>query len=167
MSVEELKRELLRRQRRLPQLIARRAALDKQITELQALGELQAALKRSGRKPGMKPARKTQGRTGAGPLADKLAEVFQGKQSPSLAEAMFLGDKNRFRAALGAEKDEQAPALSDENGKERAAPSTDEAGSTSHLAGENVKDRTVLHVVENGSKLRLADEDGKVVWSQS
>ena len=100
-------------------------------------------------------------------LADKLAEVFQGKKSASLAEAISLGDKNRFGAALGAFHDGPALKLSDEAGKERAAPSTDADGSTLHLADEHGKDRAVLRVVEDGSTLHLADENGKVVWSQS
>jgi hypothetical protein len=145
MSVEELKNELLRRQRTLPQLIARREALDRQIAELRALGEAQAALKRAGKKPEKKRARKAQGRMRPACLADKLAEVFQGKESPSLAEALFLAEKNRFRAALGVFNEGPALKLSDENAKERAAPSTYAGGSTLHLA----------------------DENGKVVWSQS
>jgi hypothetical protein len=167
MSVEELKRELLRRQRTLPQLIARKEALAKQITELLALGEVQAAPKRLGRKPEKKRVRKTQGRMRAGCPAGKSAALFQGKKSPSPAESIGAGDKDRFHAALGAEKDGQAPALSDENGKERAGPSTDQAGSTPRLAERNVKGCAVLHVVQSGSKLRLADEDDTVVWSPS
>lgn len=167
MSVEELTKELLRRQRTLPQLIARRAALDKKIAELHALGKVRAALKRVGRKPAKKRARESLDRMRAARLADKLAEVFQGKKSPSLAEAIFLGDKTRFRAALGVFNDGPALKPPDGNGKERAAPSTDAGGSTLHLADEHGKDRAVLRVVEDGSKLHLADENGKVVWSRS
>jgi len=167
MSVGELRSELLRRQRTLPQLIARRAALDKQIAGLRALGEVEAALKAAGRKPAKKRARKIQGRTRAARLADKLAEVFQGKKSSSLAEAIFLGDKNRFGAALGVFHNGPAPKLSDETDQERSAPSTDADASTLHLADGHGKDRAVLRVVEDGSKLHLADENGKIVWSQS
>ena len=88
MSVEELKKEIVRRQRVLPQLIARRDALDKQIAELQGLGELKAGPKRAKRKLGKKRARKIQGTMRAGSLANKLAEVFQGKKRLSLTEAI-------------------------------------------------------------------------------
>ena len=167
MSLAELKREILRRQRALPQLIAWREALDKQIAELQGLGEAQAVPTRLGRKLGKKRARKTLDRMKAGSLADKLAEVFQTTKSPSLAEAAFLADENRFRAALGAEKDRPALVLADEDGKERAALPADAAGSTPHLADRNGNERAVLRVVEDGSKLHLADEDGKAVFSAS
>ena len=167
MSVEELKRELLRRQRTLPQLIAQRDALDRQIAELYALGDVQTALRPAGREPAKKRARKIQGRMKAARIADKLAEVLQRKKRSSLAEAILLGDKNRFRAALGGFSDAPEPKLSDEIGTERPAPSTDAGGSALHLADERGKDRAVLRVVEDGSKLHLADENGKIVWSQS
>ena len=88
MSVEELKKEVVRRQRALPQLIVRRAALNDQIAELQGLGELQAAPKPARRQLGEKRARKTHSRMRAGSLANKLAEVFNGKKRLSLAETI-------------------------------------------------------------------------------
>jgi hypothetical protein len=88
MSVEELKKEILRRQRVLPKLIADRDALDKKIAELQGLGELKAAPKPARKKLAKKRARKAMRASRAGSLSSKLAEVLQGKARMSIAEAM-------------------------------------------------------------------------------
>jgi len=88
MSVEELKKEILRRQRAIPKLIAKRDALDKKIAELQGLGELKAAPKRARKKLAKKRGRKAMRAGRAGSLSSKLAEVLQGKARMSIAEAM-------------------------------------------------------------------------------
>ena len=88
LSVEELKKEIVRRQRVLPKLIAKRDALDKKIAELQGLGELKAAPKRARKKLAKKRARKAMRASRAGSLSSKLAEVLQGKGRMSIAEAM-------------------------------------------------------------------------------
>ena len=49
MAIEELKKEILRRTRVLPKLIAMRDALDSKIAELQGLGAVQVAPKLSAR----------------------------------------------------------------------------------------------------------------------
>ena len=88
VSVKELKKEIVRRQRALPKLIVKRDALDKKIAELQGLGEPQAAPKRTRRKLGKKRGRKAHGRARAGSLSSKLVEVFQDKKRLPLAEAI-------------------------------------------------------------------------------
>ena len=88
MAIEELKKEILRRTRVLPKLIAMRDTLDKKIAELQGLVELKAAPKLARRKIGKKRVRKSQGKTRAGSLSSKLVEVFQGRKRLSLAEAI-------------------------------------------------------------------------------
>ena len=87
MAIEELKKEILRRTRVLPKLVAMRDALDQKIAELQELGAVQAAPKLAKRKLGRKRVRKTQGTARAGSLSSKLVEVFQGKKRLSIAEA--------------------------------------------------------------------------------
>lgn len=162
MSAEELKREVLRRQRTLPQLIARRQALDirrkaldKQIAELKGLVEILAAPKPASGEPGEKCARKARGRMKAGSLADKLAEVFEGEKSPSVPEEILLKDNDRFRAALGVFRTEPALKPSDETGGDRAATSVDKQAP----AVENDKARAALSAEKERPKLRLADED--------
>jgi hypothetical protein len=93
VSVEDLKKEIARRQRKLPTLIAARDALDCQIAELEVLGPVKPPVRRrkkAGRPKGarkaikravVKPAR-------AGSLASKLAQVFQGKKNLSLGDAI-------------------------------------------------------------------------------
>lgn len=91
VSVEELKKEIVRRQRALPKLIAKRDALDKKIAELQGLGEVKAAPKRARRKMGKKRVKKLEKKvmpvSRAGSLASKLVEVFQNKKRLSVVEA--------------------------------------------------------------------------------
>ena len=88
MAIEELKREIVRRTRVLPKLIAMRDALDKKIAELQELGAVRLAPRHARRKMGRKRARKIQGKARAYSLSSKLVEVFQGKKKQSLAEAI-------------------------------------------------------------------------------
>ena len=103
----------------------------------------------------------------AGSPANKRGEVFQGKKSPSLAEGILLGDKNRFRAALAVFKDGPAPKLSDENGDDRATLGVDKDGPMLVVADENGKKHAALSTDEYGSKLHLTAGNGKVVWSAS
>ena len=102
MSVEDLKKEILRRQRVLPKLIAKRDALDKKIAELQGLGELKAAPKRARKKLAKKRARKAMRASRAGTLPSKLAEVLQGKARMSIAEVteavLAAGYKSKSKA---------------------------------------------------------------------
>ena len=88
MSVEELKKEIVRRRKALPQLIASRDELNKKIAELQGLGEPQAAPKRGRRKLAKKRVKRARRASRPGSLAGKLVEVFQGKKRLSLAEAI-------------------------------------------------------------------------------
>ncbi len=88
VSVEEIKKEISRRQRKLPVLIAERDALNCQIAELEGLGGAKPAAmvpkKARGRKAGrrgMKPAR-------AGSLSGILAEAFKAKAKWTVAEAV-------------------------------------------------------------------------------
>jgi len=102
MSVEDLKKEILRRQRVLPKLIANRDALDKKIAELQGLGELKAVPKRARKKLAKKRARKAMRADRAGSLPSKLAEVLQGKGRMSIAEVteavLAAGYKSKSKA---------------------------------------------------------------------
>jgi hypothetical protein len=87
--IEELKKEIVRRQRVIPKLLAMRDALDRKIAELQDLiGPPAASKKPAARKPAKRRARKAMRAARAGSLAGKLAEVFQGKKKMSLAEAI-------------------------------------------------------------------------------
>jgi hypothetical protein len=88
VSVEELKKEIVRRQKALPKLIASRDALDKKIAELQGLGEPQAAPKRGRRKLAKKRVKRAKRASRPGSLSSKLVEVFQGKKSLSLGDAI-------------------------------------------------------------------------------
>ena len=88
MAIEDLKKEILRRTKVLPKLIAMRTALDKKIAELQGLGEPKAAPNHARRKPAKKRVQKAQGMARAGNLASKLVGVFQGKKRMPLAEAI-------------------------------------------------------------------------------
>ena len=87
VSLNELHKEILRRQRMLPQLIAQRDELDRQIAELQGLGGPKAtAPPRTGERTGRRRGRRVA--TGrAGSLVEKLVEIFQGKGKLSVAEA--------------------------------------------------------------------------------
>jgi hypothetical protein len=88
VSVGDLKKEIARRQRKLPTLIAARDALNHQIAELGGLGSVKAVPKRAKRKPAKKRVRKDKGTARAGSLSSKLVEVFQGKKRLSITEAI-------------------------------------------------------------------------------
>jgi hypothetical protein len=168
MSVEELKKEIVRRQRALPQLIARREALDKLIVALQGLSDAHAAPKPLIRKLGKKRARRTQDGMRAGGLADKpsgagkLAGVFQVKGIPSLAEMVFLGDRNRFRAALDVFKDGAALKLPDKNRDDHVGLGADREGPALARANQNAKANAALsRNRDRVLNLHLSDDHGE------
>jgi chorismate mutase len=82
LSVEELKKEIMRRRKALPALIAKRDALNCQIAELQALGAVQPAAKSRNR--GMRKVRRA---PKAGSLAGALIDVLTAKGRLSVADA--------------------------------------------------------------------------------
>ena len=86
-SIEELKKEIRRRQRALPKLIAKRDELDRRIAELQAL----SAVKPSPKVPKRKAGRKGAGKTGTSKkrvtLPQALADVMKGKEKMSVGQA--------------------------------------------------------------------------------
>jgi hypothetical protein len=86
VSVEQLKKEIGRRQRALPDLIAKRDALNCQIAELELLGAVKPAVRRGrkpGRKRGPKPGRAPRG----GTLASALIEALKARGKLSVADA--------------------------------------------------------------------------------
>jgi predicted amino acid racemase len=88
VSVEDLKKEIVRRHAALPTLIAERDALNSQIAELEGLGG--AAVKpvaKRGRKPGRKAGRKAQRPPRPGSLAGALVEAVGAKGKLTNAEA--------------------------------------------------------------------------------
>jgi len=86
VSVEDLKKEILRRQKALPKLIAKRDEVNCQIAELEALGGAKPAAmlrKKAGRKAGRRARRGAR----PGSLASALVEAFKGKRKLSVGEA--------------------------------------------------------------------------------
>ena len=87
VSVEDLKKEILRRHGILAKLIAARDALDRRIAELDGLGLAKPAAA-ARRKPGRKKAgRKAMKPARAGSLSSRLAEVLKAKGKCTVAEA--------------------------------------------------------------------------------
>ena len=86
VSVEELRKEISRRQKALPALVAKRDALNCQIAELEALGAVKPAAARLGRKPGRKPGRRAMRAARPGSLRGALAEALASKKKLSVAE---------------------------------------------------------------------------------
>ena len=87
VSVEDLKKEISRRQRKLPTLIAARDALNCQIAELEGLGDVKPTAigrRKAGRRKavrkGVKPARK-------GSLSSTLVEALKAKGKVTVSEA--------------------------------------------------------------------------------
>ena len=167
MSVEELKREVLRRRRALPRLLARRAALDKQIAELQDLLEALGDPKRLRRKLAKTRAEMTPEGARPGNLADQIAEVFQGRKSGSLAAELLLRDQNRFHTALGVFKREPAPKFSIEQRNDHAAINMDKDAPPLARADANPKACAALTAHRSRVSLRLADENGKECGGQA
>ena len=82
LSVEDLKKEIVRRQKALPKLVAKRDELNAQIAELEALGAVKPAPKR-----GRKRGRRTQRALRPGSLTSTLVEVLKEKGKLPVAEA--------------------------------------------------------------------------------
>ena len=87
LAIEELKKEIVRRTKVLPKLIAMRDMLDKKISELECLGAAKpAAVVR--RKPGRRTAnRKVVKPARAGSLGSTLVEALRAKGKWAVAEA--------------------------------------------------------------------------------
>jgi hypothetical protein len=86
LSVVDLKKEISRRQKALPKLIAKRDALNCQIAELEGLGAVKPPVVRRGRKPGRKPGRRTTRAPRPGSLRSALVEALTSKGKLSVAE---------------------------------------------------------------------------------
>ena len=87
MSIADLRREIERRQKLLPKLIAQRDALSQEITELQSLATPEA---RKAAKPEAAPKktrRRHRAKNKVG-LAEVLATVLKGKAKVTIGEAM-------------------------------------------------------------------------------
>ena len=86
-SVEDLKKEISRKQRKLPTLIAARDALNCQIAELEGLGGVEpTAIRR--RKPGRrKAARRVVKPARSGSLSTALTEALKARGKLTIAEA--------------------------------------------------------------------------------
>jgi hypothetical protein len=100
VSAEELKKEIVRRQRALPKLIAKRDELNCQIAELEALGAAKPTAKR-GRKPGKRRARRTMRAARSGSLASALVEALKANGRLTVAQAVeavrMAGYKSKSR----------------------------------------------------------------------
>ena len=88
IAVEDLKKEIVRRQKALPKLIQERDQLGRQIAELEALGAVKVAVKRGRKARGRKILRRVQQASRPGSLSSKLVEVLQDKKSLSLSEVI-------------------------------------------------------------------------------
>ncbi len=87
VSAEDLKKEVARRQRKLPTLIAARDALNCQIAELESLGAVKPTVKRR-KKPGRrKAARRVVKPAREGSLSSTLAKAIEAKGKLTIAEA--------------------------------------------------------------------------------
>ena len=87
VSVEDLKKEISRRQRKLPMLIAARDTLNRLIAELESLGGVKPAAvgrKKAGRR---KAARKAVRPARAGSLSSALVEALKARGKLTIAEA--------------------------------------------------------------------------------
>lgn len=81
-----LQKEILRRQKLLPQLIAQRDGLDRQIAEIQGLEAVETGKEAAPKAP-HKARRRRRARNKIG-LADALAACLKGKTKVTVAEAM-------------------------------------------------------------------------------
>jgi hypothetical protein len=168
ISVEELKKEILRRQRALAQLIARREALDKLIVALQGLSDVHGRPNHLKRNLEKNRARGTQGTMNAGGSAGKpalegeLAEVSQGDEIGSLAEQILLGDKNRIGPAFGVFGNGLALQRSGENDRDRSAISMNTAEAKSHAADKSGPAPGAPGADEAGPAARPSEGNAKV-----
>jgi hypothetical protein len=87
VTVEELKKEIARRQKVLAKLIAKRDALNGRIAELEGLGLLAKPAAKRGRKPGRKRGRKAGRAPQPGSLISRLVDALRAKGKLSVAEA--------------------------------------------------------------------------------
>jgi hypothetical protein len=86
VSIEDLKKEISRRQAALPQLIAQRNALNYQIAELETLGAAKPPAAQPRGRRGRKPGRKAIRAARPGSLRSALAEALACKGKMSVAE---------------------------------------------------------------------------------
>ena len=86
VSVDDLEKEISRRQRALPKLIAKRDTLNCQIAELEGLGAVKPLVARRGRKPGRRPGRRATRAPRPGSLRSALVEAMTRKGNLSVAE---------------------------------------------------------------------------------
>jgi hypothetical protein len=88
VTVEELKKEIARRQKGLAKLVAKRDCLNCQIAELESLGIVAKPAAKRGRKPGRKRGRKTGRAPQAGSLIGLLVDALGAKGKLTVAEAV-------------------------------------------------------------------------------
>jgi hypothetical protein len=98
VSVEDLKKEIIRRQRALPKLIAKRDALNRRIAELEGLGAAKPPVARRGRKPGRKPGRRAVRAARPGSLASALVEALKVKGKLSVAQAAEAAEAAGYKS---------------------------------------------------------------------
>ena len=87
VSVEELKKEIVRRQRALPKLIAARDTLNRLIAELEGLGGARPTAVARGKPGRRKAARRVVKPARAGSLSSALAEAIKAKGKLTIPEA--------------------------------------------------------------------------------
>ena len=85
LSVEDLRKEISRRQAALPELVARRDALNCQIAALESLGAIKPTAQFRA-KPGRRPGRRAMRATRPGSLRSALFEALKAKDKLSVAE---------------------------------------------------------------------------------
>jgi len=88
VTVEELKKEIARRQRGLAKLVAKRDALNCQIGELEGLGIVAKPAAKRGRKPGRKRGRKRGRAPQPGSLINLLVQALDAKGKLTVAQAV-------------------------------------------------------------------------------
>ena len=101
VSAEDLRKEIARRQRKLPALIAARDALNRQLAELEGLGNAKAAAVRRKKAGRRRAARKVVKPAREGSLSSILAEALGAKGKLTVAEAteaaLAAGYKSKSR----------------------------------------------------------------------
>ena len=101
VSLEALQKEIQRRQKALPKLIAARDELNRQIAELQPLG---AATPKAEAQVAGKLVKKGRRAKNKISLADALAEILKGKKATAVAEATEAVLASGYKTASGAFK---------------------------------------------------------------
>ena len=101
VSLEDLKKELRRRQAALPGLIARRDALNRKIAELEALGQVAPASATRKKAPARRAPAKVRRARNKLPLAQLLADLLEAKPGQSVKEltkgALSAGYKSKSK----------------------------------------------------------------------